>query len=272
MAEFFIMPDGTRSQQQSDRVYVASSPGECARQIAQAWLACTRTIPPQFAVGTALHESSYTLNELDVEPNGHRTGGIFQLDVATVNPLNKGDAARVGMFEKSVYVLDDACAIFAALCEVYHLPRIYDAVDAYNAANGLAPINRDNPPPDVWAYLAIAHNQGLGPGDTGTKGALGTILNHGLDWAAYKARNANETAGWARIGQPRSDGAVYGDDVITGGRDWDPSYAIPFDDAGAAPAIDAGTEARIRLGALLALALALAWLLVRRMPLGEVLG
>jgi hypothetical protein len=55
---------------------------------------------------------------------------------------------------------------------------------------------------DVWAYLALAHNQGLGA-------ALKTIRTYGLDWDAYKKRN------------PTMTGIIeYGDDCISGGPAW----------------------------------------------------
>ena len=55
----------------------------------------------------------------------------------------------------------------------------------------------------LWAYLALAHNQGLAA-------ALKTIAKYGVDWPAYKARNPQ-----------LADMGRYGDDCITGGSKWD---------------------------------------------------
>lgn len=253
-AEYFMTSDGTRSSSSADRMY--TSP----RAIAQSWLKASRVIPPQFAVGTAYHETSYTVNELDVEPDGHTTGGVFQSDVATVDPLNIGDAAKVGMPELDIFDLDDACMVFAALCE-RNLKKIFDAVDAWNGARGLPLIDRDVPPPDVWSYLALAHNQGIGS-TSSTKGALGTIAHFGLDWADYKRRNAGQP--WGAIATDRGHG-IYGDDVVTGGPDWRDEYASPFDEAGnpiAAPTVSAGAQSQLRLGLLALLGLLLLYAVV----------
>jgi hypothetical protein len=216
------------------------------------WLRCTRVVPPQFALGTALHESSYKLNEVDVEPNGHTTGGLFQSDLPTLSPFIVGDAIVAGMPEKNIFYLEDACAVFAAMCE-RSLGRIYGAVDAWNDAHGWGPIDRDNPPADVWAYLAIAHNQGAGA-------AVKTIRAYGLDWTDYKRRNPTVNIAMARAG------GTYGDDVISGGPDWREEYGQPFeqDDAGnmveiPEPTISAGASSQLRLGLLALLALLVAY-------------
>jgi len=269
VAEFFIRPDGTESTDPSDRVSVASTRANSARLIAQAWLRVTRIIPPQFAVGSALHESSYTLNEHDVEPNGHETGGLFQLDVPSVSAKSGvivGAAIETGMVEKSVYVLDDACAMFASICTGY-LNRILREANAYRSARGFAPFDPSALPGDVWAYVAIAHNQGIGA-------AVETIQKYGLNWSGpngYKARNGDNV----NISAARAEG-VYGDDVLTGGPDWEEGFSNPFDDTGAriaAPTLDAATSTRMRLGLLALLLLLLVfWLTTQqRSPLKGIL-
>jgi hypothetical protein len=57
-------------------------------------------------------------------------------------------------------------------------------------------------PSDTWAFLAIAHNEGLGAAEK-------TIMAHGLNWSAWKKRNPRLAAM-----------AAYGDDCITGGDRW----------------------------------------------------
>ena len=82
MSSAFIGDDGTVSRS-NPRTFVASTRSESARLIAQEWLRWTRVIPPQFAVGTALHETNYTLNEEDTDTsssgNTITTYGLFQL-------------------------------------------------------------------------------------------------------------------------------------------------------------------------------------------------
>jgi hypothetical protein len=250
MGERFIQPDGSQ---------VADGPGVRAtvtpRAVAKAWLRETRVIPPQFAVGTALHESSYTLNEIDLPTAGskdHTTGGIFQLDVATFVPINIGDAAAVGMPDKNIYDLADACAVFAALSE-RRLRRILDAADLWLADHQYGPLDHFNPPPDVWAYLALAHNQGLGA-------CLKTIAAYGLDWADYKRRNPTVNISMVR------NGRIYGDDAIGGGPDWLDEFANPFDEDAAgdevaipAPTISAAASSQLRLSLLVLLALLLVY-------------
>ena len=63
------------------------------------------------------------------------------------------------------------------------------------AANLITPY-----PNDVWAYLALCHNQGKAA-------CLKTIKNYSLNWEAYKKRNP----------KLRIVSSGYGDDVITGG-------------------------------------------------------
>jgi hypothetical protein len=234
------------------------------RAVAAAWLRFTRVVPPQFAVGTARHETNYKINEQDVEPDGHTTGGIFQLDVPTASPyFSIGDAAAAGMPEKDIYDLDGACAVFAALCE-RRLTRILDAADKFLAGAGWGPLDRSSPPPDVWAYLAIGHNLGMGT-------CLKSIASYGLDWADFKRRNGDGAAKPLNIAIDRGSG-VYGDDVISGGPDWEEDFADPFavDDAGNVitdsagapivipePLLSAATQSKLRLGLLGLLALLL---------------
>jgi hypothetical protein len=247
--ELFIRDDGRR---------VADGPGVrnrvTPRAIAKAWLRETRIVPPQFSVGTALHETNYTANELDIEPNGHTTGGLFMLDVPTLSPPIIGDAIAVGMPEKNIYDLADACAVFAALSE-RRLRRILDATDLWLADHGFGPVDHDNPPPDVWAYLALAHNQGLGA-------CLKTIATYGMNWEDYKRRNPSVNISMVR------NGRIYGDDAISGGPDWLDEFGIPFEEDAAgdevaipAPAISAAASSQLRLGLLALVALLLLYYL-----------
>lgn len=235
----------------------AGDTGTMALAIARSWYAVERVIPTAAAVGFALHETNYKTNERDIETSGHTTGGVFQLDLPTVSPFVLGDAIAAGMPEKDVFTLDDACAVFAARCR-YYLARLQRNVDAYNAKNGIAAVNWDSPPSDIWAYVAIAHNQGLGA-------ALLTVTTYGLDWAGYKARNPT-----VNISMDRGSG-IYGDDVISGGPDYTQEMSAPFDASGAtipAPLFGSFFESNLRLALVAALLIAVGYFfLVNKTPL-----
>jgi hypothetical protein len=216
-----------------------------ARAVAAAWYAVERDIPTSFAVGVALHESNYATNIRDIETSGHTTGGIFEVDLPTIYPYAEiGDAARVKMPWLDPFDLDDCCKIFAARSRS-NLLRIVAAANKWNAAHGLAAISSDAPTPDVYSYMAIAHNQGTGA-------ALLSIQTYGMDWAAYKARPENVDV---NVAIDRGSG-IYGDDVRSGGVDFTSDMLTPFDASGAVippPVIDAFMQSQLLLGVCLVL-------------------
>lgn len=145
----------------------------------------TARIPAQYFVGTAQHESNFAANEIDTEESGYVSKGLYQIAEDEAAPIMHG----ANLCDPVIATL-----VFARLQE-----RRLDAILAHvpNAKQ-----------PDVWAYLAIAHNEGLGTWAADGKGALGTICRNGVNWPGYKARN---------YGRPICD---YGDDVISGGARW----------------------------------------------------
>lgn len=154
--------------------------------IAAAWRQATSKIPAQYAVGTALHETSYTLNEVDTEDSGFVSKGIFQ--------LSDEEAKQAGLPQADLLSLAEATAVFAKISE------------ARLATLSLhAKVDPAAPPPDIWGYLAIAHNAGL---STATR----SIDEHGMRWAAFCARNA--ATDWGK------KIAAYGSDCISGGPRW----------------------------------------------------
>lgn len=157
-----------------------------AADVAAAWRSACPTIPAQYACGTAQHESTYTINEVDTEETGFVSKGIFQLSDEEAGDAKKPDADLLTLGD-SVLVLSNR-ALYRLNEIVRTALRVGCVVDPF--------------PPDVWAYLAIAHNEGLGAAEK-------TILAHGLDWAAWKSRNPHLAAM-----------AAYGDDVISGGERW----------------------------------------------------
>lgn len=194
-----------------DGVIRRADPVDLARA-AQAELSKLPLETPRIALtyflGTAEHESAFAQNERDTEPpddagNSVVTDGVYQIE--------HEEAVAVGLPGANLFDLGEATAVMVKMM-TGKLVKIVAA----------AKLDPKALPPDVWAYLSIAHNQGIGPGDTGHKGALGTILTHGLDWAAYKSRNlaeahaagdASKLAWWLKV-------FAYGDACIDGGTAW----------------------------------------------------
>lgn len=161
----------------------------------EAWRAVTFSIPAQYVLGTAEHESDLTLNEIDTEESGFVSRGIFQ--VSDEECYEVGAGCEVDPLD-----LSNSCYILVALCE-----RRLDKLIAEASLRPTGPW-----PPDIWAYLAIAHNQGL-------SAACKSIRRFGLNWSRYKQRNSPQGAYFARM-------AAYGDDVISGGLHWRPEFEI----------------------------------------------
>jgi len=167
-----FLPDGIR------RLAIASD-------IISTWRAATTVIPAQFALGTAQHEASFTVNEKDTEPSGYISMGIFQLGQEEIDHVKVPGA--------DVYTLAGSVALYVPLAlERLHKLLVISFLDA------------TCPPADIWFYLAMAHNMGLGA-------ALKSIKEHGLNAAAWTARNPQ-----------LAQAAVYFNDCITGGKHWTP--------------------------------------------------
>lgn len=148
--------------------------------IIQAWNAAHTDIPARFFVGVAQHETNFATNEIDTEPNGFVSEGIYQ--------ISRAEAREVGQSAADLLALGAATKVAARLME----RRLATIVQAANLARPY--------PDDTWAYLGMSHNLGIGA-------TLKTIRLHGLDWEAYKKRNP----------KLRIVSSGYGDDVISGG-------------------------------------------------------
>lgn len=169
--------------------------------LALAWKGCSVVVPTRYAFGTAQHEADFATNEVDTESSGYVSKGIFQLSTE--------EAASVGFGSANLLMLQDAVKVMASLSDARTL--------AILRATGWACTSADKVPSDVWAYLTVAHNQGL-------EACLVTIEKHGLDWAAYCKRNLEASVGtdkeefWKKV-------VAYGNDAISGGSLWTPAYA-----------------------------------------------
>lgn len=142
-------------------------------------------IPLQYFIGTAERENGFATNGRSIEAGGMVTDGLYQ--------INSSEAPGVNLL--------DPVANTTAFVKLARR----NLVTIRNAVPG------EVKTPDVWAYLGLAHNQGLGA-------VRKTIAAHGCDWEAYKARNAKHPEGprWAR----------YGDACITGGARWAEALAL----------------------------------------------
>jgi len=160
------------------------------------------SIDQRYFVGTCFHEAGCT-NEWDTEiatessPTGFQSVGAYQIGDEEARSFGFQLADMLD-FEK------------ATTCMI----RLADR--NRTALRGYAKFAAGAPDPDyvdsagtLWkagtmrAYLAIAHNHGLGY-------ARQTIATYGMDWAKYKARNPADNI--------VSHG--YGEDCVTGGPNW----------------------------------------------------
>lgn len=159
-------------------------------------------IDPRYYIGTCFHEAG-CLNEWDTEvatascPPGFVSVGPYQ--------IGDEEARRYGFRLEDMIDLDKATECMVRMTE--------DSRRGLRAAAGLSDATPDPDHVDLsgrrWpggvirAYLAIAHNKGMGF-------ARLTIQRFQMDWALYKERNP-------------LDNIVdhgYGDDCITGGPQW----------------------------------------------------
>ncbi len=199
--EEYVFDDGRPPTQ--NRAYATRLTGQLVLDVitrAQAELGLTN-IDPRYFVGTCFHESGCT-NEWDTEVatascvTGFMSVGAFQ--------IGEEEAKRFGFMLDDMLELDKACRCMVQLAEANRTglrtaAQLGDLPDLdYTDAKGA-----------LWragtmrAYLAIAHNHGLGY-------AQRTITAYGMDWAKYQARNP-------------TDNIVahgYGEDCVTGGANW----------------------------------------------------
>jgi hypothetical protein len=160
----------------------------------------TKIIPDRYFVATATHESNFATNEVDTEEKGYVSKGLYQ--------ISDDEATSVGM--RGANLLDPVMAtiVFAKLQE-----RRLTSIIGHLGATGVRY-------PDVWAFLAVGHNEGMGAWAAKGKGVLVTLFNHGCIWGdpavpaaeddpkSYRQRNATRAI------------VKYGDDCVTGGPAW----------------------------------------------------
>lgn len=181
-------PDGTWSTHRVDAIHVTR-----ADVLAAVASAGGSPLPGSFFLGTAQHESTFAINERDTEPpdiRGNRfvSWGIYQ--------LSKDEHRRAGVPDDDDTMLSLLGATRALL---FHAARYRASIRRHI---GTKPDEPD--PHDLPAYVALAHNQGLGVWDANGRGALGTIYRHGVDWTRYDHRNPGAPIvayGWDVLGE-----------------------------------------------------------------------
>lgn len=149
--EEYLLPSGKLSRRRDDAILLTP---QTVKKFAEAF---TDKIPGLYFVGTARKESGFAANEIDTEESGYVSKGLCQ--------ISDEEATSVGM--KNVNLLD---------------PIINIRVMVKLAERNLEKLGNIIKFPDVWAYLGLAHNEGL-------KAAQKTIKNYGMNWPAYKKRN-----------------------------------------------------------------------------------
>lgn len=160
--------------------------------------ASSARIPSMYFVATAQHETDFAANETDYEaPDEHGhvfvSKGLYQ--------VSDDESRKVGFPGQNLLDPVMATVVFARLAEwnydhlVGALPPAYAAV--FNAR------------PDRWAYLAYAHNEGIGAFAKDGKGALGAICRHGIDWADFERRNPTLPIVAHKYGHDAIDGGPY---------------------------------------------------------------
>ncbi len=101
------------------------------------------SIDPRYFLGTAQHETSFVVNEVDTEESGYVSSGLWQLGVE--------EATSVGMHDADLLDLEESTIVF---CEVTE-KRANTIVGA--ARNVGVYIGQMKPSP-LNAYIMIAHN------------------------------------------------------------------------------------------------------------------
>lgn len=193
MAVLFKRDDGTFSSSRVDAHRVDPS------DVLAVARSVSSRIPGQFFVGTAQHESNFTVNERDSGDQGDGTDsdGIFQ--------LSRSEAVKAGHPAADLFDLGDSATVFAILMH-RNLDRILAAQEQWTGT-GIP-----GGPGDVWAYLSMSHNQGIGAVEE-------SIKRYGLNYSGpngYRERNK----GIVKQGFNGPNIVAYCDDVISGGSAW----------------------------------------------------
>jgi len=145
----YVLPDGTRTTSRQKGAIILT-PGEIRSFVSMS----TSQIPAGYFVATAWRESGFATNEVDTETNGFVSWGLYQVSAQ--------EALDVGLPHADLLSPMQSTEVFVRLAK-----RNLDIV--LRAVGGVAKT------PDVYAYLAIAHNEGL-------YAVRKTIKLHGLDW------------------------------------------------------------------------------------------
>jgi hypothetical protein len=201
MATQFRKPDGTFTTDSSYAEHIAPS------DALGTWLGLSSTIPGRFIIGTIQHESDFIKNERSPgdQGDGSPSDGLTQ--------ASRAEAIKAGKPLADLMDVDDNLAVYAI---TQH--RNLDKLRSLIAGKPLGD------PSDVWAWLSMCWNQGFGAVQT-------SINKYGAAYSGaggYRERNRG-------ISHAGFDGPAiirYCDDVISGGKYWQPSWNSLIPDGG----------------------------------------
>lgn len=207
--EEYVLDGGPPTQNRAYAKMVTGQQTLDAVRAAQAALNLAN-IDPRYYVGTCFHEAGCA-NEWDTEvatpssPAGFQSVGAYQ--------IGDEEARRFTYALADMLDFDKATRCMIQLAEANR-----------GGLRTYAKLQPGTPDPDytdehgtLWpggtmrAYLAIAHNHGMGY-------ARQTIATYGMNWAAYKTRNPTDNI----------VSHAYGEDCVTGGAHYPATTAPPI--------------------------------------------
>lgn len=199
MATQFKKPDGTFTTDRSYAHHLAPS------DVLGIWRGLSSDIPGRFIIGTVEHESDFIVNERTPGDQGDGTpsDGLTQ--------ASRAEAIKAGKPLADLFDAAENLTVYA-ITQHRNLSELHDLIAGKPLGS----------PSDIWAWLSMAWNQGMGSASTG-KGVRGSIAKHGPDYSGpggYRERNKS-------LQHPGFNGPAiiaYCDAVISGGKYWQPSW------------------------------------------------
>lgn len=186
-------PDGTFTTDPSWAQHIAPL------DVLTIWLQLSSVIPGRFIIGTVGHESGFKTNERDPgdQSDGSPSDGLTQ--------CSRAEAIKAGKPLADLFDPEDNLSVFA-ITQHRNLDKLHDLFAKH-------PLDT---PSDLWAWLSMCWNQGYGA-------VLKSVNANG---ASYSGKGGYRDRNKALV-KPGFNGPniiAYCDDVITGGKWYDPSW------------------------------------------------
>ncbi len=177
-------PDGTISNSRADALYLDGG------QILELARASSIVVPPGLILGVCENETGgqgdnplgccYNQIDHDLDDNGEILGSTYGL--GQVSRADAFYAIKIGA------VLDPAAELTDPETNILVLAaRLRSYAEKLASAAG---VDVDDPPRELWAFTAAAHNGGMGvdaDASSGKKRALAFVQTVGLNWSAIAA-------------------------------------------------------------------------------------